>query len=674
MTDRDHIETSMNRLRKKAEEKVRSKFPSLHDVDKLTLNDVQQLLHELEVRAVELEMQNEQIQRSQTALERSRDRYFQLYNNAPIGYVTLDLKQGITNINEKAANLLSVNSIDIHGAKFTRFVSEEYLRDFDFHFRDTLMGGDTTRVEIVLKDSNAAPFHVRLESNKEKLDYSDEERIYLTIMDISDIKMAEQALREAHESLEEQVRARTQELNQKNRELKAEIGERRRIQEELEESEARLQGLFESTSDIMIIKDRDLKITHVNPAMEQLHGKSKEYLMGKTVEELFAPEVSKQFKIPDQRALQGEVVETERALPMGGTVRTYLETRVPYRDSRGNVIGVCVLARDITDWKTATAKKTTPDIEFPSQAMQDVLSKAKVAAAKDGNILLQGESGTGKDWLAKWIHDHSPRRNNPYFAVNCASLPGELAEAELFGYEPGAFTGAKGRKKGLVELAEGGTLLLNEIGELSSQMQAKLLTFLDDMRFMRVGGEKMIKVNARLLAATHRDVQEEVDKGNFLPPLMYRLNVLTLKLPPLRERLDDLPILVRQLYSDLVEKTRPSDAPEIDEVSIESLKQYHWPGNVRELRNTIERALMLAEGNTLRLRPPIPQTGEAAMVSNIFTAVEKVDLKEARDQLTEMMCKQALEKNKGNKKKAADMLGVSRDALYRYIRRYNIPE
>lgn len=673
MTDYDHIETSMNKLREKAREKVRSKFPSLSHVDSLTLNDIQELLHELEVRAVELEMQNVQLNRSQTALEKARDRYFQLYNDAPVGYVTLDVKQVVTNINERACKLLNVDSIDVHGEKFTRFVTKECLRDFEFHFRDAQMGGQTATIEIVLNDSYGAQFHARLESTCETMDDSDKDHIYLTITDISEIKRAEEVIRQAHDQLEDKVRARTNELNQMNMQLKAQIEETTQAKEELEESEARLKGIFESTSDIMIIKDKDLKITHVNSALANLHGKPLDHFIGKRVEEVLSPEMSKQFDIPDQKALQGEIVEAERSIIIDGNARIFLETRVPYMDAKGSVIGVCVLARDITDWKTANAKKVFPDIEFPSQAMQDVLSKAALAAKKDGTILLQGESGSGKDWLAKWIHDHSPRRNNPYFSVNCASLPPELAEAELFGYESGAFTGARARKKGLVELAEGGTLLLNEIGELSLQMQAKLLAFLDEMSFMRVGGEKMIKVDARLLAATHKDVEEEVEKGTFLAPLMYRLNVLTLRLPPLRERLDDLPILVRQILSDMVEKMRPSNAPEIDEVSIESLRHYHWPGNVRELRNTIERALMLEDGPKLSLRPPLPASAEEAVISNIFTAVEEIDLKEAKNQLTEIMCRQALERCKGNKKKAAIVLGISRDALYRYIKQYNIP-
>jgi PAS domain S-box-containing protein len=667
-TDREEI---MARLRQEAENRVSSMFPSLEEIDRLTVSDLQRLLHEIEVRTVELEIQNEELIRAQGQLELSRHRYFQLYHSAPFGYITLNETQGIENLNETAVELLQVDPLGVCGVKFSNFVAPDFLREFDFHFREAMRSEGTVKTELRLRNSSGVRLEVRLSSRLEMTEKPKRPQLFVAILDITELKKAYEALEESHAHLDEKVAQRTRDLKEKNERLKTEIEERIRAEKELKESEARLQGIFESVSDIIIIKDRDLRITHVNPAMEALHGQPAESFMGKRVEDLFPKQVSAQFANCDQRVLEGEVVESERSLKVAGQVRTYLETRVPYKDSHGEVIGVCVVARDITDWKTATSKPKSIEVDFPSQAMQDLLSQARLAAQNDGTILLQGESGSGKDWLAKWIHDHSPRRNRPYFSVNCAALPPELAEAELFGYEPGAFTGAKARKRGMLELAEGGTLLLNEIGELPSTMQAKLLTFLDEMKIMRVGGEKMIKVNARILAASHRELEKEVEEKRFMSPLMYRLNVLTLKLPPLRKRLEDLPVLVRQIYGDLVKKMRPSDAPEIDMISLESLKNYHWPGNVRELRNVIERALMLEDGQILKLRPPAQESGPGA---NIYTAIEKTDLKEARDRLTEMMCKTALKKCKGNKKKASDMLGISRDALYRYVRRYELED
>ncbi len=184
--------------------------------------------------------------------------------------------------------------------------------------------------------------------------------------------------------------------------------------------------------------------------------------------------------------------------------------------------------------------------------------------------MLLGESGSGKDYLARYIHNHSKRAGGPYFSVNCAAIAAQLAESELFGHEKGSFTGAQGRKRGLLELAEGGTLLLNEIGELSLPLQAKLLTFLDTKKFTRVGGEKEISVNARLIAATNRDLQKEVEAGRFRNDLFYRINVMTITVPPLRERREDLPILTREILSQLHAELRFAAPPSIDAAAIET--------------------------------------------------------------------------------------------------------
>ena len=205
---------------------------------------------------------------------------------------------------------------------------------------------------------------------------------------------------------------------------------------------------------------------------------------------------------------------------------TFLETRIPLRDDAGDIVGIFTISRDITERKRIEFLPSESDIACSSEAMKSTLRMAHAAAQNDSTILLLGESGSGKDYLARYIHNRSKRAGGPYFSVNCAAISLELAESELFGHERGSFTGAQGRKRGLVELAEGGTLLLNEIGELSLPLQAKLLTFLDTMKFTRVGGEKEISVNLRLIAATNRDLEKEVEAGRFRKDLFYRINVL----------------------------------------------------------------------------------------------------------------------------------------------------
>ncbi|MEJ2718828.1 MAG: sigma-54 dependent transcriptional regulator, partial [Deltaproteobacteria bacterium] len=292
-------------------------------------------------------------------------------------------------------------------------------------------------------------------------------------------------------------------------------------------------------------------------------------------------------------------------------------------------------------------------------------------AATDGTVLLLGESGSGKDHLARWLHDHSLRSSGPYFTINCAALSPELAESELFGHEAGAFTGARGRKKGMVELAEGGTLLLNEIGEITLSLQSKLLTFLDTLSFVRVGGEKSVTVDVRLMAATHRDLAKEVLEGRFLEPLFYRLNVFVIEVPPLRQRLEDIPLLVEHIMAELAEKMHLPRLPVIDPAMLEGLAAYHWPGNIRELRNAIERALMLWDGGQLDVKLPSPATSSETWADGLpFPSYWS--LREATDEVTKLMCIEALRRTRGNKKAAAHILGISRDALYRHIRKFKI--
>ncbi len=234
-----------------------------------------------------------------------------------------------------------------------------------------------------------------------------------------------------------------------------------------------------------------------------------------------------------------------------------------------------------------------------STPMKEMLSVAhKVAESEVSSVLLQGESGTGKDLVAKAIHYHSSRANNPFVAINCAALPSTLIESELFGYEKGAFTDAKARKEGLFEQAEGGTIFLDEIGELELSLQAKLLRVLEESSFRRVGGLKDLPLDVRVIAASNRDLKIESDEGRFRTDLYYRLSVIQIDIPPLRDRGDDIRILAEHYMSSFRERLRKnisSIAPE----AIGAFGRYAWPGNVRELRNVIERAMILEDGDEI---------------------------------------------------------------------------
>ena len=249
------------------------------------------------------------------------------------------------------------------------------------------------------------------------------------------------------------------------------------------------------------------------------------------------------------------------------------------------------------------------DIDYPSPLMKTVLAECRRVATSPVTVLLLGESGTGKGFLARYIHRHSPRCYGPFFKMNCAAISKGLAESELFGHEQGAFTGAVGTKKGYLELAAGGTLLLDELGDMDMDLQSKFLSFLDDKQFLRVGGQRMITGNVRLIAATNKDLEQLCQQGLFRRDLHYRLNVFPIWVPPLRERKEDIPALVRTLLSRLSFEMKLGYTPTVDSPALQILASYDWPGNVRELRNILERPLVLTHGNSV--------IGEKAIISAI---------------------------------------------------------
>jgi DNA-binding NtrC family response regulator len=331
--------------------------------------------------------------------------------------------------------------------------------------------------------------------------------------------------------------------------------------------------------------------------------------------------------------------------------------------------------------RSSQAKEpATAQRQYASAAMRQVMSLAKKAAKQSGLVLLLGESGSGKDFLAQWIHNESERRDGPFFTINCAALSRELAESELFGHEPGAFTGTRGRKRGLVELAQGGTLLLNEIGELDLSLQSKLLTFLDTRSFLRVGGEQHVTIEARIFAATNRDLAQMVREGRFREDLFYRLNVLPIRVPPLRERREDVASIADEvldrLTDDMGHNTRATLSPD----AREALVRYAWPGNVRELRNVLERALMLADGD--QIEPcdlPFTQDADAEPCADdtwrhvIYFRAGEASLHDATHELARALVLDALRKGR-TKQRAARLLGLTRHALAHQIKTLGIAD
>lgn len=302
--------------------------------------------------------------------------------------------------------------------------------------------------------------------------------------------------------------------------------------------------------------------------------------------------------------------------------------------------------------------------------MEYLKKLGRTAARSNSTVLILGESGTGKELFAQAIHKASYRKFGPFIPINCAAIPKELLESELFGYEAGAFTGArKEGKPGKFELANGGTIFLDEIGDMPLEMQVKLLRVLEEKEFERVGGNKKITLDARIIAATNEKIEEAVEKGKFREDLYYRLNVINIDIPPLRDRKEDIPLLCDHLI-EYLSKELNTDKKKIDERTMEILMEYHWPGNVRELRNVLERAITLSSQKLI-----LPNHLPERLVKNkmeIKDGERVYPLKEVVAEAEKEAIIAALNQAKGNKTLAAESLGIHRTALYRKMEKYNI--
>ncbi|MGO9569024.1 MAG: sigma 54-interacting transcriptional regulator, partial [Desulfomonilaceae bacterium] len=604
-------------LRMKAEQTLRGSSPEAEDLDGLSQEDVRKLIHELKVHQIELEMQNEELRLTSLELEESRANYFDLYNFAPSGYFTLDRKGLILEANLTGAALLGADRKSLMGKPFFLFVSKDGRNAFFSHQKEAAESQDSTSCEIELAKNNGDRLYARLESVAGK-----DGRLQMIVSDVTRRKNAEDALRH---------------------------------------NEERLRAIFESVQDFIFLMDTSLRITHVNPAVEKLLNKPASELLGMRAEEIVDRDSSEYVRGVGTRVLQGESIDLEHVIRIGGVPITFHAFLVPLHDAVGKIAGVCGVAQDITDRTKREFSSPKLADEYPSAAMRATLNKARLVAKGNSTVLLLGESGSGKDYVAKYIHDHSKRADGLYYSVNCASIVPELAESELFGHEKGSFTGAYARKRGLLELAEGGTLLLNEIGELSLQLQAKLLTFLDTRHLTRVGGEKNIPVNARLLAATNKDLEKEAEAGRFRKDLLYRLDVMSIVIPPLRERIEDIPVLVREIMGRLQADLQLHELPAIDAATMNRLQSYRWPGNVRELRNVLERGLILSDRRGIHLAglPGDVNSGDWSFTTK-FPAGRT--LNDVTYDLKQSLVVEALRRSRGRRQAAARLLGISRDS------------
>jgi formate hydrogenlyase transcriptional activator len=433
-------------------------------------------------------------------------------------------------------------------------------------------------------------------------------------------------------------------------------------------------------------QDRDLRLTWVyNSRLPQPTSEE----MGKTLDELFDPEEAARMTEVRRRVLEtGVGSRHEMQISFGGGKR-YLDTTIePVLDAAGAVIGITGASMDVTELRETTEalreakKKLTEEklyleqemntalgfgeIIGQSKALQDVMEQVGRVASSDAPVLLLGETGTGKELVARAIHRLSQRSKSSFIKMNCAAIPTGLLESELFGNEKGAFTGAVSRKIGRIELADKGTLFLDEIGEISLELQPKLLRVLQDQEFERLGGTQTLKVDFRLIAATNRDIADRVREKEFRSDLYYRLNVFPIRVPPLRERRDDIRLLVEhfvQKFARRMTKTITS----IPKATMDALVEWEWPGNVRELENLIERSVILTQGSVL-----VSPLNE---LKPMGTAAEEKDRDETLEVAEREHILRALRESHGQiggMKGAAMRLGLKRTTLQSKLKHFGI--
>jgi PAS domain S-box-containing protein len=470
------------------------------------------------------------------------------------------------------------------------------------------------------------------------------------------------------------------------------IGEKECIQalaaenSSLRDAEIDLKAIMDSAEDLMCISDGSGAKLRISPSAEKLYGTAAQELVGKNVRDLerngiYFPSATRLAIEKKARVTVTQVTKSDRKL---------MVTANPIINGAGEIVRVVSISKDITDLHqleqelentkemmekyekelSELRKVNLDDYEIigNSKAMQGLLQLATKVAAVDSTVLILGESGVGKELVAKLIHGESKRRDGPFIKINCGAIPETLLESELFGYDKGAFTGANREgKPGLMELAHKGTLFLDEIAELPLNLQVKLLRVLQEQEIVRVGGVKPIKVDIRIITATNRDIEQMVEEGTFRRDLYYRLNVVPIPVPPLRERREDIPALVHHFLQRFSQKY--SRSRQITTEAMELLFNYSWPGNVRELENIIERIVVTSDSSQITVDdlPAELQHGDRKTKKVVVNGI--IPLKMATEAVEEQLIRRAMERYKSTYK-AARALGINQSTVVRKVQKY----
>lgn len=669
--------------------------------------DTQRLLHTLQGHKIELEMQNADLQQAADEVETARNKYTELYDFAPIGYLTLDNGGVICEINLACAQILGVGRKSLINKPFGTLIADAEGRSiFSEHLERVVRSHGIHKCEIKLSQNNGEVIYAQFQSSA--LDTNENKsRILSSFVDITVAKQLEteiQHAREYAENIVETIREPLVVLDSTLQILTAnhcfystfkvtpeetvghfiyDVGNRqwdipqlRVLIEEIlprntaitdYEVEHDFPGIGHKTilftarqifrkevgSRIILLAMEDISDRkQLVDALQKAHDKL-ESAVKKRTKELTGANLQLTEEIAERKKAEGSLQDTykeiKRLKDQLQAENTYLQREVALQYNFGEIIG-------------------------QSDVLAVIFSQVEQVAPMNATVLLLGETGTGKGVVARAIHRGSTRKDRPLITVNCSTLPAALVESELFGREKGAFTGSDARQIGRFELADGGTIFLDEIGEMPLELQSKLLRVIQDGEFERLGSPRTIKTDVRIIAATNRNLKDEIRNGKFREDLYYRLNVFPVTMPPLRQRKEDIPLLVNHFVAKFNKKI----GKKIEAISTQTLnllQDYYWPGNVRELESVIERAVIISPGNSLQvlerfetLQNTDELAGEVAGETAGGPVKTLVDME--RDHIHQVLMKTAWRvEGKGG---AAVLLGINPSTLRARMRKFGI--
>ncbi len=587
------------------------------------------LLHELQVHQLELEMQNVELRRIRDEVETALEKYADLFDFAPVGYFTLDSGGIIRSVNFTGAAYLGGERSRLIGRRFGLYVAEESRRHFTGFLGEIFAGKEKKSGVVSLKREENAPFFIQMEA----VVFGAGEECRVAVLDITERKLAQEALRQKEERLTLALDAAQMATwdwhvpsgavvwNEKHYQMMGyEPGEVKPTYEAWinrvhHDDRDAVQAVIRRHMALRQAYTTDFRTLWSDGTIRWLEARGNfEYdadgrpfhcygvIVDTTEQKLVEQELHRAHN-------ELEVRVDERTEELRKAIRQLtheVEERKEAEDSLREAYAEITRLKDRLQAENIYLRHEDAqqhnfgDIIGHSSAISHVFLLVKQVAPMNATVLLLGETGVGKGVIARAIHSRSARKERPLITVNCASLPANLVESELFGRERGAFTGAGERQIGRFELADGGTIFLDEIGEMPLELQSKLLRVIQDGEFERLGGPRTIKVDVRIIAASNRVMEEEIRNGRFRNDLFYRLNVFPILLPPLRQRPEDIPLLVTHFVAKF-NKKMGKKISSIPKDTLKLLQQYHWPGNVRELESVIERAVITSRGNVLEV-------------------------------------------------------------------------